>query len=99
MKIKSDSFDGISENEESDALDSGPNSAGQSGDTQGLHGGEDGTSESVAELIEEGQYYEAGVLSGIEDAPPADVAEVRTRQVREDDVPAEYLENDEPFSR
>jgi len=78
--------------------DLGPNSAGQSGDTQGLSDAENDSSESVAELLEEGQYFEAGILSGVENAPPADVSEVRTRQVREDDVPPEYLENEEPFS-
>jgi hypothetical protein len=82
-----------------DDLELGPNSGGQSGDMQGLSDGEDGDSESVAELTEEGQYFEAGIVSGIENAPPADVSEVRTRQVREDDVPPEYLENDEPSTR
>jgi hypothetical protein len=81
---------------ESDAGELGPNSAGQSGDTQGLYTDEDSESESVTELLEEGQYFEASVLSGIENAPPADVSEVRTRQVPEDDVPEEYLEQDEP---
>ncbi len=51
-------------------------------------------SESVEELIEEGQSYEAEAIGGVEDAPEPDVAEVRTRQVPEDDVPAEYLERD-----
>jgi hypothetical protein len=76
----------------SDSMGLGPDSAGQSGDTQGLLGSEGSESESVAELLEEGQYYEASVLSGIENAPPADVAEVTTKQVPEDDVPAEYLD-------
>jgi len=84
------------EESESDAGELGPNSAGQSGDTQGLYTDEDSESESVTELLEEGQYFEASVLSGIENAPPADVSEVRTRQVPEDDVPQEYLEQDEP---
>jgi hypothetical protein len=84
----------LREESESEALDLGPNSAGQSGDTQGLSTDEDADSESVAELLEEGQYFEASVLSGIENAPPADVAEVTTRQVREDDVPEEYLDQD-----
>jgi hypothetical protein len=83
----------------SDARDLGPDSGGQSGDMQGLSDDENGTSESVAELTEEGQYFEAGIVSGVEDTPPADVAEVHVRQVREDDVPLEYLENDEPSTR
>jgi len=72
----------------------GPGSAGQSGDTQGLSDVAEAGSESVAELIEEGQYFEAEAVSGIEDAPDADVAEVHTKQVPEDDVPAEYLDRD-----
>jgi hypothetical protein len=80
----------------SEALESeqGSTSAGQSGDGQGLSTAEQADSESVEELIEEGQSFEAGVISGIEDAPPADVAEVTTRQVPEDDVPLEYLQQD-----
>lgn len=79
----------------SDTRDLGPNSAGQSGDTQGLSDIES-DSESVSELVEEGQYFEAGVVSGVENAPPADVSEVRVHRVRQDDVPLEYLEHDEP---
>jgi hypothetical protein len=71
----------------------GAHSAGQSGDTQGLSSVEETDSESVEELVEEGQSFEAGALSGIEDAD-ASQGEVRTRQVLEDDVPREYLEND-----
>ena len=74
----------------------GPNSAGQSGDTQGLSNIEEADSESVEELIEEGQSYEAAVISGVQNAPDADAAEVTTKQVPEEDVPAEYLERDKP---
>jgi hypothetical protein len=70
----------------------GPDSAGQSGDTQGLSDIAEADSESVLELIEEGQSFEAEVISGVEDAPDADVAEIHTKQVPEDDVPSEYLE-------
>jgi hypothetical protein len=70
----------------------GPDSAGQSGDTQGLTDVAEADSESVLELIEEGQSFEAEVISGVEDAPDPDVAEVHTKQVPEDDVPSEYLE-------
>jgi hypothetical protein len=69
----------------------GPGSAGQSGDTQGLSDVAGADSESVLELIEEGQSFEAEVISGVENAPDPDVAEVHTRQVPEDDVPSEYL--------
>jgi hypothetical protein len=72
----------------------GPNSAGQSGDTQGLSGEAEAGSESVEELVEEGQSFEAEIIGGVEDAPDADEGEVRTREVPEDDVPEEYLEKD-----
>ncbi len=75
----------------------GPGSAGQSGDTQGLSDLAEADPESVLELVEEGQYYEAAVISGVENVPDADAGEVRTKQVPEDDVPAEYVEREEPF--
>jgi hypothetical protein len=50
-------------------------------------------SESVEELVEEGQDFEAGAVAGIEEAD-ASQGEVRTKQFPEDDVPREYLEND-----
>src|SRR5271170_3500047 len=68
----------------------GPNSGGQSGDIQALPRAEDVDSESVEELAEEGQAFEAEVVSGVENAPDADQGEVRTREVPEDDVPDEY---------
>jgi hypothetical protein len=82
------------DNQETNEDQLGPNSAGQSGDTQGLSNSDDSSSESVTELLEEGQYFEASVLSGIENAPPADVSEVKTKEVPEDDVPEEYLDRD-----
>ncbi len=66
--------------------------AGQAGDTQGLSEVEEADSESVAELVEEGQSFEAAAVSGVEQAPEPDVAEVTTKQVPEDDVPPEYLD-------
>lgn len=72
----------------------GPGSAGQSGDTQGLSDIAEADSESVEELLEEGQYFEAAVVAGVEAAPDPDVAEVHTKQVPEDDVPGEYRERD-----
>jgi hypothetical protein len=74
----------------------GPGSAGQSGDTQGLSDVEEADSESVEELIEEGQSFEAQVIKSVEDAPDPDVAEVHTKEVPEDDVPDEYLDRDRP---
>jgi hypothetical protein len=74
--------------------DAGANSAGQAGDDQGLRDSAEADSESVKELIDEGQSFEAGVVKGVEDAPEPDVAEVHTRQFPEDDVPPEYLDQD-----
>jgi hypothetical protein len=65
-----------------------------SGDLQGLSNVEDADSESVDELIEEGNAFEAGVVSGVEDADDHEGQEVRTREVPEDDVPGEYLDQD-----
>ena len=72
----------------------GPESAGQSGDLQQFSDIADADSESVEELLEEGNAMEAEAVEGVEDAKPPDVSEVRTREVPEDDVPAEYLNND-----
>jgi len=72
----------------------GSNAAGQSGDVEGLSESEEADSESVSELVEEGQDYEAEVVSGVENAPDADQGEVRTHEVPEDDVPPEYRERE-----
>jgi len=72
----------------------GLEAGGQSGDTEGLSRAEEAASESVEELVEEGQAFEAGIVSGVENADDADVSEVVTRQVPEDDVPQEYLDED-----
>jgi hypothetical protein len=72
----------------------GPDTGGQSGDTQGLSGMAETDSESVKELLEEGQAYEAEVVGGVESVPDADQGEVRMREVPEDDVPEEYLGED-----
>jgi hypothetical protein len=71
----------------------GPDSAGQSGDDMGLSKDEAAGSESVAELAEEGQFFEAEAVSGLE-RPYPDEARVRTREVKEDDVPREYPPKD-----
>jgi len=72
----------------------GPASAGQSGDLQQLSDVANADSESVEELMEEVNSFEAEAVEGVEDAKPPDVSEVKTREVAEDDVPAEYLDND-----
>jgi len=68
--------------------------SGQSGDLQGLSNSERADSESVDELIEEGNAFEAGIVSGVEDADNADEKEVHTHEVPEDDVPSEYLDEE-----
>jgi hypothetical protein len=73
----------------------GSASGGQSGDTQGLSRREDVDSESVTELAEEGQDFEAGVVSGVENARDPDEGEVTTTEVSEDDVPPEYTDRNQ----
>lgn len=73
----------------------GARSGGQSGDLQGLSNREGADSQSVDELLEEGNAFEAEVVKGVEDVPDADEGEVRTHEVSEDDVPDEYLEKDQ----
>jgi len=68
----------------------GPGAGGQSGDNQGLSRKESADSESVEELTEEGQDYEAEVVSGVQNARDPDQGEVTTKEVPEDDVPSEY---------
>jgi len=68
--------------------------AGQSGDLQGLSNVERAGSESVDELLEEGNAFEADVVSGVESAGNEDEKEVRTHEVPEDDVPGEYLDKE-----
>jgi N utilization substance protein A len=72
----------------------GSKSGGQSGDLQGLSDIESANSESVDELLEEGNAFEAEVVKGVEDAPDADEGEVRTHQrPQEEDLPEDFREN------
>jgi len=71
--------------------ETGSDSAGQSGDIQQMNDAPDADSESVKELAEEGNAFEATAIYGVENAPDPDVAEVTTREFSEDDVPEEYL--------
>jgi hypothetical protein len=66
----------------------------QAGDLQGLSNIEAADSESVDELLEEGNAFEADVVSGVQAADDADEQEVHTHEVPEDDVPAEYLDEE-----
>src|SRR6202035_2957993 len=62
-------------------------SGGQAGDLQGLASKAGADSESVDELLEEGNAFEAEVVKGVQDAPDADTGEVVAHEVPEDDVP------------
>src|SRR5271165_1665547 len=65
-----------------------------SGNVDGLPTEPEASSESVEELVDEGQYFEAEVVDGVENAPPADVAEVTTHErpeVEGESVPDEEL--------
>jgi hypothetical protein len=72
-----------------------PIASGASGDNQKLSQVEGVDSESVEELVDEGQSYEAAAISGVENALDPDQSEVTTKEVPEDDVPAEYRERDQ----
>ena len=72
----------------------GSRSGAQSGDLQGLRDIERADSESVDELLEEGNAFEASVVTGVEDAEDHQEREVHTHEVPEDDVPEEYQDKD-----
>jgi hypothetical protein len=65
----------------------------QAGDLQGLPNRPTANSESVEELLEEGNALEAEAIRGVENALDADQGEVNTHEVPEDDPP-EYLDKD-----
>jgi N utilization substance protein A len=72
----------------------GPESAGQSGDVEGLSDEAEASSDSVEDLVESGQYYEAEVVEGVENAPDADVAEVTTHErpvTENENIPEEEM--------
>ena len=58
----------------------GPDSAGQSGDTQGLRRDSDVAEESVEELAETDQAYEAEIEEGVEEAGDNPERPVWTRE-------------------
>ena len=70
----------------------GARAGGQSGDLQGLSNVQGADSESVDELLEQGNAFEAEVVKGVEDAGHADEGEVCSHEVPQDDVPGEYLD-------
>lgn len=67
-------------------------SGGQSGDLQGLSSMASADSESVDELLEEGNAFEAEVVKGVQDAADADESEVVAHEVPEEEVPEEDLD-------
>jgi N utilization substance protein A len=69
----------------------GPDSAGQAGDNVGLSDLADAAPESVDDLVETEQNLEAAIVSGVENAPPADEAEVTVHEKHpdEDEIPPE----------
>ena len=73
----------------------GARSGEHSGDLQGLSNVQGADSESVDELLEQGNAFEAEVVKGVEDAGDADEGEVHTHEVPQDDVPGEYLDKNQ----
>lgn len=69
-------------------------SGNEAGDLQGLGTLAEADSESARELLDEGNAFEADVVSGVERAGDKPERGVRTRQVPEDDVPEEYLDGE-----
>jgi hypothetical protein len=84
----------MSEEKRHNQLQPTSSSAGQSGSDQGLTRDPTVDSESVEELLEEGNSFEAGVVFGVENSKDPSVSEVTTHEVPEDDVPGEYLNQD-----
>lgn len=76
-------------------METGPDSAGQGGATQQISATPIADFESVEELAEEGNAFEANVIYGVENTRDSKLSEVFTHEVPEDDVPGEYLDNDE----
>ncbi len=84
----------IAEADSFSAQEAATRSAGQAGDLQGLSDVEVADSESPDELLEEGNAFEAGIVTGVEAAERVTPSEVHTHEVLEDDVPEEYLDPD-----
>jgi hypothetical protein len=63
----------------------GSRTAGQSGDTEGLSDAETVDSESVEELVEEGQDFEAELVDAVTNAPDPDEGELDAEVPAEDD--------------
>ena len=72
-----------------DPREVGPESAGQSGDLQNLSILEDANNESVEELADEDQAFEAAIVEGVEDAAnhPERPVHTHLEYGRPDDLP------------
>ena len=77
-KLRND--EGQADEPSSDPEEAYSDSAGQSGDAQGLSQIADADEESVGELAETDQAYEAGTVDGLEDAADHPERAVRTRE-------------------
>ena len=75
----------------------GPDSAGQSGDPQGLSQIEDANEESVEQLADTEQAYEAAAVKGVEDAAdhPERPVHAHEEYRKSDDFPATRGEEEE----
>jgi len=73
----------------------GPDSGGMSGDVEGLDDEAEASDESVEELVEDGQYFEAEVVDGIENAPDADEGEVVVHERPETPMDRENISDEE----
>lgn len=78
-----------------DPREVGPDSAGESGDAQGLSFSPDVTGESVEDLAASGQFYEASTVEGIEEAADHPGRPV---PIRSDRRPPKLREEDEAIS-
>jgi hypothetical protein len=73
----------------------GPESGGMSGDVEGLDDEAESSSQSVEELVEDGQYFEAEVVDGVENAPNADEGEVVVHERPETPMDREDISDEE----
>lgn len=80
----------------SDPGEVGVDSAGQSGDPQGLSDLEEANDESVEELAETDQAYEASIVEGVEDAGDHPGRQVHTHEEygRPEDLPSRKRDDD-----
>jgi len=85
----------MSKRSQKERMETGADSAGQSGATQQISDTPIADFQSVEELAEEGNAFEANAIYGVESAKDSDVSEVITHEIPEDDVPGEYLDSDE----